>query len=136
MASKEMTVYIDNIEVKTVIRRIKKKEFKDLVIKIAEKADILKQFFDSKDYISKIKNILEENIDFICDDFIKPYVNLTNDQLDNIDLVDLIELIKEILQFNRINIDKIINFFTTSLSEQPILKDNQNFKGIAIPFQS
>lgn len=85
MASKEMTVYIDNIEVKTVIRRIKKKEFKDLVIKIAEKADILKQFFDSKDYISKIKNILEENIDFICDDFIKPYVNLTNDQLDNID---------------------------------------------------
>lgn len=133
MAKKKITLLIDNKEVETNIRRVKKKEAKNLVVKLAQKADEIVKLLDSKDIVSLLPNIVSENFDFISQDFIEPFVELKPEQIDDMDMVDIFSLVKELLSYNNISIEKIINFLKPDTATANKIVEKLNFGGVDTP---
>jgi len=133
MASKDIIILIDDNEIETKIRRIKKKEFKDLASKLASKADEVVKLLDTKDITSGLPVFIEENVDFICDEMIKPFTNLGSAELDEMDVVDVLNLGKKLLEYNGVSVEKIINFLNPNPAAKQKIAEALNFGGVAVP---
>ncbi len=142
--SKIIKVMIDDEIFEIKARRIKNKQFKNLVKKIAEKADELVKFFDNKDIVSNLPIFIQDNLDFILEDLIAPFIDVKNSEkdafLDELSTYDTILLLKDLLNYNGIPTEKIIEFITKNFkvqnSESTIgkkLEDKQNKSGTEIP---
>jgi hypothetical protein len=74
--------------------------------------------------------VIEENIDFVCDTIITPFVDVTNEQLDEMDMVDIFDLLKELLEYNNISIEKIKNFLRPDPVTRRAIAGMLNFDGV------
>lgn len=133
MANKKINVLIDNKDIETNIRRVKKKEVKQLIVKLAQKADEIVKLLDNKDIVSLLPNIMAANFDFISQDFIEPFVELKPEQIDEMDIVDIFNLAKELLNYNNISIEKIINFLKPDTATANKIVQKLNFGGVDAP---
>lgn len=133
MSTKRIKVLIDDKETEISIRRIKKKEFKDIVLEVAVKADEVMTFFDNKDVIKELPKFIETNFDFICDRAIAPFTSLTQGDFDEMDVLDVINLGKELLDFNGIDVKKFTSFLNPTAEVKQKLAEGMNFGGVEVP---
>jgi len=130
MAMKNITLRTDDKESTATMRRCKKREFKALIKTFAEKGDDIVNLIAEDNFLQKIPAVVEENIDFICNTLIIPFVDVTADQLNEMDMVDIVELVKEILEYNKIDIEKIKNFLKPDPVTRRAIAGMLNFDGV------
>lgn len=139
MAVKVITTEINDKLQEITIKRIKVKDFKNLICEIFNKLDEISRHFDSllnnssltiDDILVIIKKIFDENMDFIYEKVFLPSVDLSKEEIDSMDIIDLAFVIDEWLKFNNIDKQKIIDFFGSFFRKEEI---NKQFRGIQIP---
>ena len=129
MAKKNITLAIDDNEFTTTMRRVKKREAKAIIRSLAGKADEIVKLVAEPDFLYRIPDVLEENIDFVCELLIIPFVGITDEQLEEMDGVDVAQLIKDFLAYNNISIEKIINFLKPDPATRRAIAGMLNFEG-------
>jgi transcriptional regulator of met regulon len=134
MAKKSIKILIDDVETDVVIRRAKKKDVKEITLAIASKVDeVVKELATS----INIEKLVSDNLDFICEQVIIPFTNLTAEQMDNMDIVDIVALVKDLLDYNSVDFEKIIKFIKNLLTPDTAMKQQiaqkLNFGGVEVP---
>jgi hypothetical protein len=130
MAMKNVTLKTDDKEFTTTMCRCKKREFKLLIRSLSAKGDEIAKLISEPNFLHSIPRAIEENIDFICETIITPFVDVTNDQLDEMDMVDIVDLLKEILAYNNVDLEKIKNFLRPDPVTRRAIAGMLNFDGV------
>lgn len=136
MAKKNIKIFVNDIETEITIKRIKFKQAKDLCIALASKVDEILKYFDDNSLFSNFENIFYENIDFIADNIILKFTNISSDQLDDMDTIDVVTLVKDLLLYNNIDINKIINFLQPNKALGKKATEMLEFGGKDVPLQN
>ncbi len=137
MAKKNIDIMVNDEKVTITMRRATLADVKEAAVLISSKADeivnSLNKDFNFEAFISK-------DLTDICSYVILPYTNLTEEQLDNMDIVDIVELVKEMLEYNHIKVEKVINFLKKLLTPDTQIKNkiaqNLNFGGMKLPSEN
>jgi len=136
MAKKNIDVMVNDEKVTITIRRAKLGDVKEAALLISSKADELLNSIN-KDF--NFETFISKDLADICGYVILPYTNLTEEQFDSMDIVDIFVLIKEMLEYNNVKVEKVMNFLKKLLTPDTQIKQkiaqNLNFGGIEIPLQ-
>jgi len=130
MAKKNITINVDDAQLEITIRRVKKREFKEIVRAFAGKGDELAELLSQPNFLRLIPKAIEDNIDFVCETLITPYATVTNEQLDEMDMVDVVNLLKELLAYNNLDIEKIKDFLRPDPATRRAIRQVLNFDGV------
>jgi len=129
MAAKNITIKIDDKDTPAIMRRVKKREFKSLIMSLSGKGDEFAKLIAEPNFLHRIPGLVEENIDYVCETLIMPFVNVSADQLDEMDMVDIINLFKELMTYNNLDIEKIKNFLRPDPVTRRAFRQMLNFDG-------
>lgn len=139
---KTVKIYIDENETSVKIRKLKLKEAKKLAVELARKVDELITLFDKrnnktsddievneKDIFKEFPQFLGTNIDYLIDVLIEPYTSLTAEQINEVDITDIFLLLKELVEFNGIKIEQVVNFFMGKGIRKKMEEEIMEFQG-------
>ena len=134
LAKKNIDVMVNDEKVTITIRRATLGDVKEAAVLMSSKADELLNSFN-KDF--NFETFISKDLADITSYVILPYTNLTEEQLDGMDIVDIVDLVKEMLEYNNVKVEKVMNFLKKLLTPdtqiQNKIAQNLNFGGIEIP---
>lgn len=122
MFKKVKTIKMYDTEIE--LRKVKVKEAKELLGKIENE---INNFLSNKQgkKSNKVSDIIVEKLEFIRD-IILQFTNIDVESFNELYVSDIWEILKQLIEFNGINLKRVIDFFTKILGQGEEV-DKENF---------